>query len=73
MRRTERALVAEYRELLGALVTALRSGEIDRDRLDAAVALAELPDMVRGYESIKMANVERYRAELSRQRGALGV
>ena len=73
VRRTERALVAEYRELLGALVTALRSGAIDRDRLDAAVALAELPDMVRGYESIKMAKVERYRAELSRQRGALGV
>ena len=31
-----------------------------------AVALASLPDMVRGYEHIKLANVERYRDELGK-------
>ncbi|KQR97563.1 2-oxoacid ferredoxin oxidoreductase [Williamsia sp. Leaf354] len=73
VRRTERELIVEYREVLDGMTTALQSGAIGSDRLDAAVALAELPDMVRGYESIKMANVERYRAELTRQRSALGV
>ena len=29
------------------------------------VAIAELPDMVRGYEEIKLANVAAYRAELA--------
>ena len=36
-----------------------------------AVALAELPDMVRGYEHVKLANVERYREEMARLRSAL--
>lgn len=31
---------------------------------DRAVELAELPEMIRGYESIKLANVERYVAVL---------
>ncbi|MBT0566553.1 indolepyruvate ferredoxin oxidoreductase family protein [Williamsia sp. CHRR-6] len=73
VRRTERDLIVEYRGVVDGLIEALASGAIDRDRLEAAVALAELPDMVRGYESIKMANVERYRDELSRKRDALGV
>ena len=29
--------------------------------------------MVRGYEHVKLANVERYRAELGRMRDELGV
>jgi indolepyruvate ferredoxin oxidoreductase len=29
---------------------------------ETALAVAELPDMVRGYEDIKLANVERFRA-----------
>jgi len=32
------------------------------------VALAALPDIVRGYEDIKVRNVERYREELARLR-----
>ncbi|MGU3292407.1 indolepyruvate ferredoxin oxidoreductase family protein [Williamsia sp. M5A3_1d] len=73
VRRTERALIVEYRDVLDSMVAAVTRGAIDDTHLDAAVALAELPDMVRGYESIKMANVARYRQELARQRNALGI
>ena len=73
VRRTERALIVEYRDVLSALVTALRSGTLDANRLDTAVAIAELPDMVRGYEGIKMANVARYREELATRRAELGL
>ncbi len=55
VRKVERELVAEYRN---AVVRAFRVSDVDR----AAVAeLAALPDMVRGYEEIKLANVVRYR------------
>jgi indolepyruvate ferredoxin oxidoreductase len=33
--------------------------------LSALVALAELPDMVRGYEDVKLANVAQFRAALA--------
>ncbi len=59
MRRLERELVAEYRE---ALQTVLR--ELDAESLDAAIVIAELPDAVRGYEDIKLANMGRYREQL---------
>jgi indolepyruvate ferredoxin oxidoreductase len=55
VRRTERALIAEYR---AAIEQVLRAGADH----PLAVELAELPDMVRGYEEIKLANVARYRA-----------
>jgi indolepyruvate ferredoxin oxidoreductase len=35
------------------------------ENLAAAVAIAELPDMVRGYEQIKLDNVEKYRERLN--------
>ena len=38
-----------------------RSAHLSPDTLDTVVAVAELPDLVRGYESIKLANVARYR------------
>jgi indolepyruvate ferredoxin oxidoreductase len=65
VRRVERALVEEYRALAGAAVADLRPAT-------AAVVLQilQLPDVVRGYEHIKLANVERMRAraaELSEQ------
>jgi len=62
VRRVERALPKEYRKSIEGVL-----GGLQADNLDAAVAIAELPDMVRGYEDIKLANVERYRAELTRQ------
>ncbi|MET9200275.1 indolepyruvate ferredoxin oxidoreductase family protein [Gordonia sp. NPDC003585] len=70
IRRTERALIVEYRELVESMLAAIDSGRIDAERL---VAVADLPDMVRGYENIKMRNVEQYHRELSRMRGELGI
>ncbi|MGH3876468.1 MAG: indolepyruvate ferredoxin oxidoreductase family protein [Actinophytocola sp.] len=62
VRRAERALVAEYR---ATVESALRV--LDHENLESVVDLARLPDMVRGYEEIKLANVERYRAEVARR------
>ncbi|MDH6281077.1 indolepyruvate ferredoxin oxidoreductase family protein [Prescottella agglutinans] len=71
VRRTERQLVLDYRTLIDELLT-----ELSADNLPTAVEIAELPDMVRGYESIKLANVDRYRSavseSLARYRGTLG-
>ncbi|HEY8369911.1 MAG TPA: indolepyruvate ferredoxin oxidoreductase family protein, partial [Thermodesulfobacteriota bacterium] len=55
VRRVERALPAEYRGLVDRALAA-------RD-YDTAVALAELPDMVRGYEEIKLRSVAAFRAK----------
>ena len=38
------------------------------EHYDRAVALAELPDLIRGYEGVKLANVARYRARLAELR-----
>lgn len=73
IRRTERALIVEYREIVDALVAAFGDGRIGTDKVASMVAIADLPDMVRGYEQVKMGNVARYRAELARRRDELGV
>ncbi|GAA4803456.1 indolepyruvate ferredoxin oxidoreductase family protein [Actinomycetospora chlora] len=57
VRRVERELVAEYRSLVPTL---LAMTDVER-----AVEIAALPDMVRGYEQIKLDNVARYRARLA--------
>ncbi|HEX2128924.1 MAG TPA: indolepyruvate ferredoxin oxidoreductase family protein [Solirubrobacterales bacterium] len=67
VRRTERALIGEYREAVTAAMAAL-----DDSNRDEVLALCELPDIVRGYEEIKLRNVERYRAELADALAALG-
>jgi indolepyruvate ferredoxin oxidoreductase len=66
VRRTERALVGEYRSALLAAAAQLTPANHDR-----VVALAELPDIVRGYEELKLANVARYRQELDAATQAL--
>ncbi|WP_366942187.1 DUF6537 domain-containing protein, partial [Gordonia sp. (in: high G+C Gram-positive bacteria)] len=65
VRRTERALIGEYRAALDRVVAGLGEHP-SAAQLEQAVAVAELPDLVRGYEGIKLANVERFRAELAR-------
>ncbi|MEV7097793.1 indolepyruvate ferredoxin oxidoreductase family protein [Amycolatopsis sp. NPDC051045] len=55
VRRVERELIEDYRSVV---LRALRAGDVDRARV---LALAELPDLVRGYEDVKLANVARYR------------
>jgi indolepyruvate ferredoxin oxidoreductase len=59
VRRVERRLLAEYVHI----VTELAAG-LDRAGYDRAVDIASLPDVVRGYENVKLANVEIYRGRL---------
>lgn len=73
IRRTERALVVEYRDLVDAILTAWSDGTVGDAQVPALTELAALPDMIRGYEGIKMANVERYHAELVTRRAALEI
>jgi indolepyruvate ferredoxin oxidoreductase len=68
VRRLERSLIEEYRTVVERLAP-----EVNAANTEKACRLAELPDMVRGYEDIKLANVARYRAELDRMRTSLDV
>ncbi|GGP07140.1 indolepyruvate ferredoxin oxidoreductase family protein [Nonomuraea glycinis] len=65
VRRVERALITEYRELMRDALVRLTPGTAE-----AVVSLAALPEMIRGYEDIKLARVaewrEQCRAELAR-------
>jgi indolepyruvate ferredoxin oxidoreductase len=56
LRRIERALPGEYEQLVGDALSTLGPATHAR-----AVELAELPDLIRGYEAIKLRNVERFR------------
>jgi len=58
VRKTERNLIREYRDLIDHALTTL-----DPSTLDTAVALARLPDGVRGYEDIKLRSVEEFRRQ----------
>jgi indolepyruvate ferredoxin oxidoreductase len=60
VRRLERAMIPEYEKALDALTDGLRP-----DNIDEAVAIATLPDQVRGYEHIKLERAKRYRGELA--------
>jgi indolepyruvate ferredoxin oxidoreductase len=60
VRREERALLAEYRDAVVALAEGLTVGNHAR-----AVEIAGLPDMVRGYEEVKLRNVAAYRARMA--------
>jgi indolepyruvate ferredoxin oxidoreductase len=84
VRRTERALVGEYRAAIEralasvpgntvpgntVLESTVREGTAparmapgDEQAIQLAIELAGLPDMVRGYEEVKLGNVARYRA-----------
>ncbi|HEX8123789.1 MAG TPA: indolepyruvate ferredoxin oxidoreductase family protein [Solirubrobacteraceae bacterium] len=58
VRRVERALIGEYRALVDRSLAELRP-----ETHATVKKIVALPDMVRGYEDIKLRNVERYRAE----------
>ncbi|QKH35223.1 indolepyruvate ferredoxin oxidoreductase family protein [Achromobacter pestifer] len=53
-RRAERELIREYRETLSAILSKLNRGNLER-----AVALASLPEEIRGYGHVKEAAMER--------------
>jgi indolepyruvate ferredoxin oxidoreductase len=59
VRRTERSMVKDYIELVDEAAKMLPSDT------DKALELVGLIDQVRGYEGVKLANVERYRAALA--------
>ncbi|MFO0688490.1 MAG: indolepyruvate ferredoxin oxidoreductase family protein [Myxococcota bacterium] len=66
VRRLERALPGEYVAVIDRILPRLT-----RENHAAAIALAELPDRVRGYESIKLFQIGRYREALARAEAAL--
>jgi indolepyruvate ferredoxin oxidoreductase len=68
LRRMERALVAEYDGLVAEALELL-GPETAADVL----AIAELPDVVRGYEDVKVRSVERFRGQASGLLLQLGV
>jgi len=64
-RRAERELIREYRETLTAILSKLNRGNLDR-----AVALASVPEEIRGYGHVKeeaLARAEQIREELLKE------
>jgi indolepyruvate ferredoxin oxidoreductase len=59
VRKVERALLAEYETIVSRL-----AAELDATTYDRAATIAALPDMVRGYEDIKLASVDGYHERL---------
>jgi indolepyruvate ferredoxin oxidoreductase len=55
MRRMERTLIDHYEAMIETLLEGLTA-----DSYDTAVAAARAADIVRGYEEVKLANVDRY-------------
>ncbi|MDX6663880.1 MAG: indolepyruvate ferredoxin oxidoreductase, partial [Solirubrobacteraceae bacterium] len=66
VRRTERALVGEYRALVADVVGALHHANHAK-----VLEIVELADMVRGYEDVKLRNVERFRTRAAELVAAL--
>ena len=55
VRRVERDLIVQYRRLVfDALET------LNEENYAQVTQLAELPDIIRGYDEVKLANVERF-------------
>jgi indolepyruvate ferredoxin oxidoreductase len=53
IRKIERELIREYRDLVLGLCASLA-----RDNLASAVSIAELPDLIRGYDEVKLKNLK---------------
>ena len=66
VRVVERELIEEYLGLVDHL-----TGRLSPATAALAVQLAELPDGVRGYEDVKLRNVESYRQSLADLRAQL--
>ncbi|MFN3984763.1 MAG: indolepyruvate ferredoxin oxidoreductase family protein [Rhodocyclaceae bacterium] len=67
-RRMERALAREYAELAQAL-----AHQLHPDRLDDAVALAALPERIRGYGHVKLAALRTVLREEARLAARIGI
>lgn len=68
VRRLERTLPDEYESAIRSLLA-----HISTDTVDEAVAIASLPDRVRGYEHLKLERAEAYRTELARRVAAFSL
>ena len=66
VRRVERQLIDWYRGVLADIERSLTP-----ETYDVALAIAGAPEGIRGYESIKLANVEKVRAEVEAKRAEL--
>ena len=66
LRRIEARLPNEYRDALEAATRSLKP-----ETLEDAIELAGLPDIVRGYEDIKLARVAEFRQRLGEVLGRL--
>jgi len=62
VRRLERRLIAEYEAAVDRLLNGLQPAT-----LADAIAIAGLPDGVRGYEHIKLSRAAAYEVELTRR------
>ena len=60
LRKTERALIDEYISTIGRLAAGLTE-----DNIEAANAIADLPDTIRGFEDLKLRRIADYRSHLS--------
>jgi indolepyruvate ferredoxin oxidoreductase len=58
MRRAEAGLPDEFRRALQVV-----EGSLQPDLLDAAIAIAVLPDLIRGYEDLKTRRIAEYRSQ----------
>ncbi|WP_412475410.1 indolepyruvate ferredoxin oxidoreductase family protein [Gordonia sp. LUNF6] len=65
VRKIERRLLAHYRDLVTDLVAGLTAAQFDEQRYAAAVDVARAPELVVGYEDVKLRNIDRYRARLA--------
>jgi indolepyruvate ferredoxin oxidoreductase len=66
VRRVERALIGEYRDLVHGAVEKLHPANHD-----VVVEIAGLADMIRGYEHVKLRNVAKYRERAAELQAAL--
>jgi indolepyruvate ferredoxin oxidoreductase len=60
IRRTERRLVAHYERTINDLLQSLTSDSYER-----AVAVASAPELIRGYEEVKIRSLATYSARLT--------
>ncbi len=67
VRRVERALPGEYEQLLREALA-----QLTPENHATVLELAELPDVIRGYEEIKLRGVERFRERAAELRQTLG-
>jgi indolepyruvate ferredoxin oxidoreductase len=60
VRRVERQLIGAYRHLLETLLT-----DLNEDNYRIAVQIAGLPELIRGYEDIKLASVDEFHCQVN--------